>query len=1168
MFQSSLLGVCTGEDDKVSEPPTPSFVPQATVPGAKTTSWRAHPSWVFDNHHLSLQSAPSAAAAGSSPGLLGNSSINSNMIGRTQRVMPRPARPANQVDRDKPPYSVDLLEYLCSTVESLGITVEDIHRHCNSERDGRSSLSGVAAAPGRASQRTTLGLHNIHAQQHSLLGHQASGVDLSTSKHTASFSSQLASGSAAGSANSRVGSAGGMAASKPSSSAVVSDGSDAFGGRSSTQRVVDKQWPASIQIRNGLEENGVEVNKDKVRSMMGKALTTQGKTSFHSNAFFKVANHYEIGFCSKLLMMKDPNSKFVRIVDMLSCLALVNDCVVTPFTLAWNMESTPALQSIAMFSAVYWSLWIVLKFRIGFYEDGELRMGQWEIIKRYMRTTFFLDIILTTLDWSVIFLPTSQTGPNVRMIKLIRTAKIFRLARVWEVVENLVDNYAPEGTSSKLIIRLGQVMISTTIFSHILSCAWFSFGKDGHSDTGPRWFEIFLARSVEQLEPYYAVGWEVDGGFKVPIIYQYITCFHWTLAQLTLGSVDIYPVNTIERTFNVAILFAGIIFNATIVSLISSQAVEFIANRREQILKIQTLKKFLEQHKVDTKLAVRVQRQVLDRIRSANALIAEDDVQALQMMSMTLKSQLLFETRVPHVLGHALFRVWWETEEHALRDLCEQGVEYDIYKAYDCVFLPGMQAEGMVVLTEGTLRYTQDPHTSREAELVEFTLNRGVSLCEAGLWSSWTHVGKCECLRSSSLLGVTARGLIGLLPSYPLIGHITRQYGRAFHMRITCARPPFSRWPNDVEVPHTNPSDLLEQDIGLELLRREREKDCSPIKAMPDDDYLQLLGEVQKEKCAIEANMDGTLDRIVALVAVRVEREADTRILAEVGKYDIGKKVVTASCALPGTKRPRGELPHQTYDRLLKTDLKFIASGLLTVQSETQVEVKESQHFGLLTKYLRTVQHTRLNPDFEWPDMPYLLQALPLTPSCSPRVPDRSKRIDRKGTRRLSLTSLDAPKEPDEKIEDLSEEPVFLCEVDGKLRLYCWLYEHTFNFLRSNNGKPLLEKWVQSMDIAGSFFPLPSPEVALPSPDCSQVVQAIAGSQPLGTLRKAISGDFPCAPSADRQTRVNSKDSTRSRSEAGVEEEHVQTSELPRMTMHAPLSLLPPQRGERRELFL
>eukprot|EP00971_Amphidinium_carterae_P190042 3772433-Amphidinium_carterae.2 len=43
------------------------------------------------------------------------------------------------------------------------------------------------------------------------------------------------------------------------------------------------------------------------------------------------------------------------------------------------------------------------------------------------------------------------------------------------------------------------------------------------------------------------------------------------------------------------------------------------------------------------------------------------------------------------------------------------------------------------------------------------------------------HMQELKCIvrcglscRSSSLLGVTARGLIGLLPSYPLIGHITR----------------------------------------------------------------------------------------------------------------------------------------------------------------------------------------------------------------------------------------------------------------------------------------------------------------------------------------------------------------------------------------------------------
>eukprot|EP00971_Amphidinium_carterae_P190041 3772433-Amphidinium_carterae.1 len=131
--------------------------------------------------------------------------------------------------------------------------------------------------------------------------------------------------------------------------------------------------------------------------------------------------------------------------------------------------------------------------------------------------------------------------------------------------------------------------------------------------------------------------------------------------------------------------------------------------------------------------------------------------------------------------------------------------------------------------------------------------------------------------------------------------------------------------------------------------------------------------------------MDGTLDRIVALVAVRVEREADTRILAEAcaivqglvecealvllclsslrlvlsleqnvleGNFHIrhttGLKHEESVHNLGSASAELSEhgwmvLPSYFGVRLLKTDLKFIASGLLTVQSETQVEVKETQ---------------------------------------------------------------------------------------------------------------------------------------------------------------------------------------------------------------------------------
>eukprot|EP00971_Amphidinium_carterae_P261644 5190720-Amphidinium_carterae.1 len=55
--------------------------------------------------------------------------------------------------------------------------------------------------------------------------------------------------------------------------------------------------------------------------------------------------------------------------------------------------------------------------------------------------------------------------------------------------------------------------------------------------------------------------------------------------------------------------------------------------------------------KVETKLAVRVQRQVMDRMNTTAALIPEDDVTALAMISSALRDQLMYQIRVPHILG-------------------------------------------------------------------------------------------------------------------------------------------------------------------------------------------------------------------------------------------------------------------------------------------------------------------------------------------------------------------------------------------------------------------------------------------------------------------------------------------------------------------------------------
>eukprot|EP00971_Amphidinium_carterae_P261948 5195798-Amphidinium_carterae.2 len=48
--------------------------------------------------------------------------------------------------------------------------------------------------------------------------------------------------------------------------------------------------------------------------------------------------------------------------------------------------------------------------------------------------------------------------------------------------------------------------------------------------------------------------------------FTYSSSFHWTLAQITLGAMEINPTNSYERSFCVVLLLVGMIFNATIVS--------------------------------------------------------------------------------------------------------------------------------------------------------------------------------------------------------------------------------------------------------------------------------------------------------------------------------------------------------------------------------------------------------------------------------------------------------------------------------------------------------------------------------------------------------------------------------------------------------------------------
>ena len=126
----------------------------------------------------------------------------------------------------------------------------------------------------------------------------------------------------------------------------------------------------------------------------------------------------------------------------------------------------------------------------------------------------------------------------------------------------------------------------------------------------------------------------------------------------------------------------------------------------------------------------------------------------------------------------------------------------------------------------------------------------------------------------------------------------------------------------------------------------------------------KLRDEVNLGKSAVLVNGSGGIERIAAIVALRIERE-DGYLFAQLGKREEDK--MTPACKLPGGKQERGELLTDSVKRLLEGKFALLAGCVQVVRTLRQVESKESKEFGVRTKYMRTVFVSRLDQSLRPP---------------------------------------------------------------------------------------------------------------------------------------------------------------------------------------------------------
>jgi len=778
-------------------------------------------------------------------------------------------------------------------------------------------------------------------------------------------------------------------------------------------------WPASVQIRSRLRggHNQSSENSSRVSEALAiHALPSKGGA---------LGKRGTMGSRRCKLPM-DPNSMAMNVVDVVKFVVLLHDILVVPFILAWNVPPSQTLFVFESVAAFYWSIDFVLNFLVGFYFKGELQMAFKDIITHYFRTWFCLDIFLLSADYMTLGLSYPQVGErnpsgNVfQIVRSIRILKLLRLIRFGSVVNKLA-----EISKKASAAQMAKIPLSLVVYNHLMACAWGVIGRLAPTDVGLRWLDNEIG------------GPELSHGSEqaykdLDPLQQYAAAMHWTLAQMTPGPIDIVSRSLLERTFNIFVLVVGLLFGSMIVSQFSGHIMRVTMLKRDRTQKIDTVRKFLRQREVPSKISLRVQKQVIQRLEEEVPLQVRD-VQGFHLLSSTLRSELLHEVRLPHLLTHALFQMWARLDRPSVLNICEIAVEFAFLSPQDVLFNPLGEGQEAYAVISGTMLYTLDDElASEDADLsdpqaLKTVLKKERWMCEVALWSHWHHVGKAEAQVASELLVISANGLMKELERDHFACQMMKHYGRSYHMRVTSAMPPFADWPTDVAVPYTEMSDLVGAEVSIGMLNNALASHQMMMTGSIKDELEQ---EIRDEKCALRTRSDGALERTVAVVALRLKDTDDTsRFLVEVGKAD-AHKPPKVSWSLPGHKRAMSEVPQNAIRRLLWKRFAPVKDLIVLEKTEHEVVKIESTAYGMMTTYQRSIYVGRCEEGYVHEELSW----------------------------KLLLPSNDRP-------DRLSGYDIYVAE-DAKsgFVLWGWIDTEAFEWGKSDAGAKVLQQWLPQVD--------------------------------------------------------------------------------------------------------
>merc|ERR1719424_1273600 len=132
---------------------------------------------------------------------------------------------------------------------------------------------------------------------------------------------------------------------------------------------------------------------------------------------------------------------------------------------------------------------------------------------------------------------------SLRMVRMLRFSRATRMQFAPNVLNAVVHRFRSDLVST--LFSLGKIVLLLVWINHVIACWWHYQGSDD--------------------------GWLVANDFSGKSLqYRYTTSYHWSLTQFGVGGMEVHPVNTEERVFNIVVLVFAFVVAVYIASIVTT----------------------------------------------------------------------------------------------------------------------------------------------------------------------------------------------------------------------------------------------------------------------------------------------------------------------------------------------------------------------------------------------------------------------------------------------------------------------------------------------------------------------------------------------------------------------------------------------------------------------